>query len=50
MLNIIFNVFKDNHKIKSTDDSKGKIDFLRCTKLINILLLSENKIYISKEI
>ena len=30
------NIFRDYHKIKSSEDYKGKIDFLRGTKLIRI--------------
>ena len=47
MLNIILdmfsknNIFRDKNKNKSSDDSKGKIDFLVGPKLIRILLFSE---------
>ena len=39
-------VFKDYRKIKSSNDSKGKIEFLVGTKLIRILLFSGRKFYI----
>ena len=43
-------MFKDYHKIESSNDSKGKIDFPVGTKLIRILLFTERKFYILKEI
>ena len=55
MLYVIFSMFSkiltfsEITIIESSDDSKGKIYFLRGTKLITILPISERKFYNLKE-